>query len=416
MNAVEHGAPFSRPHLWPNFGLSTLLFLVILPGAASNDEFLFIPARAQVMKTCEALRLEGFHSITTIEFRLRSINHTEVKLEVPDFGCSPVPATPAPENDPLAKTSPSSVPPPAPAHSNVSASSPETGLAEMGGGSPKNGKNGVPVAEVGSRLDAAVIPDVDIEREGPVQKAKAPVESIEVEATPEQTEKRETVEQGVDSSKSNGGASSEEATETDNLKQKSDGTFNSGEGGTENVGDNVSGSAAKALSNKRSREEPISTDRARREAESADAGDYGVDNYRKKSPPKAAGIDPTKPPAQLVCAQPYPIMRGHTAFLTFATTPVVRQEQKSDAGGATAGASSDGAQRCNSSTVLGDTESSIDGGPGDKDRGGASEEKAASKEEAPKKRIVSTSEKAEKAGVGNGEPAREEKNGVENTL
>ena len=29
-----------------------------------------------------------------------------------------------------------------------------------------------------------------------------------------------------------------------------------------------------------------------------------------------------KPPSKLLCAQPYPIMRGHTAFLTFATTPV----------------------------------------------------------------------------------------------
>lgn len=66
-----------------------------------------------------------------------------------------------------------------------------------------------------------------------------------------------------------------------------------------------------------------------------DTAEYGVGRGRSERLPSksairaaelaaARGVEP-RAPRKLVCAQPFPVMRGHTAFLTFATTPVARR-------------------------------------------------------------------------------------------
>lgn len=101
--------------------------------------------------------------------------------------------------------------------------------------------------------------------------------------------------------------------------------------------ENGSSSAPAAVSgsNKRPREE--ANERVDAPGENGDGGG-GVSNAgrgrNERLQPKAAiraaeavaaKGGALKPPTKLVCAQPFPLMRGHTAFLTFATTPVARE-------------------------------------------------------------------------------------------
>ncbi|CBJ27631.1 conserved unknown protein [Ectocarpus siliculosus] len=195
----------------------------------------YSPCIEQVMKTCEALRSEGFHSVSTIEFRLRNINYAEVE------GIKPM------EGDQAAL----------PGSKKRS--------REEGGGS------------------GAATPGVD------------------------------------------------------------DGASRTGRGRNERLQPKAAIRAAEAAAEK-------------------------VGGARK-------------PPLKLVCAQPFPLMRGHTAFLTFATAPVSRQlgtaataEATAAASGAPAGGATsdgvDGSEDGHKAGIAGDAEIALNRSEGDASGGG----------------------------------------------
>lgn len=272
------------------------------------------------MKTCEALRSAGFHSVTTIEFRLRTINYAEVQLDVPDFGSDPA-AT-------AAAAKPSGVP-----SATASAPTPDSsnGVAAAGalvsvegagaGASAEKGGNGADASGGGGAAVAADAKEAGGSSGGDGSKASE--------------------KEGLDGG-GNGGMADVDDEATDNVAA-------SGESASATKNGSASAPAAVSGSSKRPRED------ASFEATGEDGdvdGDGGApsagrgrnERLHPKAAIRAAEVVPgkggaKKPPMKLVCAQPFPLMRGHTAFLTFATTPVARQLGIAAAGGATAAVS-----------------------------------------------------------------------------
>ncbi|CAM9262480.1 unnamed protein product [Scytosiphon promiscuus] len=245
----------------------------------------YSPCIEQVMKTCEALRSNGFHSVTTIEFRLRNINYTEVQLDVPDFGSFLPSAPPAPATASAAATLPGS----------LSASA----VSSVGG----SDGNGAASAEA----------------------PKAPADKAQVDF---ETAAARRNAGGGDGASKVGTAEGAESCGTDGSKVSNVEVSSSGE--KEN-GTLTEPSSA-----------PETKKRPRQEASAGVVEGTGADDgvvragrgRNERLPPKAAlraaeaaaqKRGTRKPPLKLVCAQPFPLMRGHTAFLTFAATPVARQ-------------------------------------------------------------------------------------------
>lgn len=260
------------------------------------------------MKTCEALRSEGFHSVTTIEFRLRTINHAEVRLEVPDFGSAPAPASAA-------------------------SATVESGHVFSGEGSAAGdvivdkGRGGVKVTKELSATGKAGAEKSDVAQgDSPARISEAPIQEMasnraiggggngntSSKNAPDQTTDREHepsasgVVAGNSHQDSAGGA---------NKRQRE--SVQEGEEDGENIVAVVTpaGAETKANGDGRGRE---SNDHGR-------TGRDGAGSFRGPE---------TKPLTSLVCASPYPTMRGHTAFLTFATTPVSRRPVVEAASGA----------------------------------------------------------------------------------
>eukprot|EP00752_Nemacystus_decipiens_P006808 g6111.t1 len=268
----------------------------------------YSPCIEQVMKTCEALRLAGFHSVTTIEFRLRNINYAEVQLEVPDFGGSP--STSASTSASASISTPSPAPAPAAKPSEVPSST-----ASASGATPDR-SNGVAAAGAPSSKGGST----EEEKDGSTRKAS--VKEME----------------GLSSGGDGNGAIGDVDKPADNVAA-------CGEGSTPRENGSASASAAVSGSHKRPREGVNTGDDAPAESSDGDGdgdgvgeGGAGVPNAgrgrNERLPPKAAVRAAEAAAAQggareplmkLVCAQPFPLMRGHTAFLTFATTPVARE-------------------------------------------------------------------------------------------
>lgn len=281
------------------------------------------------MKTCEALRSEGFHSVTTIEFRLRSINHTAVKLETPDFGYSAARSEPTSQPAASASTPSSTTAAASTAASTAQLSSTLlSGIApsDRGENATENGGGSVQASN-GACLAATVTFEGGVASgSGRREATTTMVDSMDVPKAQAQLENSAACDMGRDSTNGSGKATSGKSADADDdAKPKNDESSASNPGAICD-GANMKSESAKAGKHKRSREEPEGVDRAREATRIDTAGDPSKYVERKKPPPKAAGIDPTKPPIHIVCAQPYPIMRGHTAFLTFATTPVVRHK------------------------------------------------------------------------------------------
>ena len=248
----------------------------------------------QVMKTCEALRSAGFHSVTTIEFRLRNINYAEVQLDVPDFGSNPATPAPAPAAA-LKKASevPSSTEsaPPTPDGSNGAAGTgaPESTEGVLAREEPDESMRKASEKEKKEGLGAdgnGVTADVD--------KAADSVAASRGGASPK--------ENGSACSPAAGSGSNKRPREGASASGDAPGESGVGDGGGDGDGDGEASNAG------RGRNERLPPKAAIRAAEAA-ARQGGA----------------RKPPMKLVCAQPFPLMRGHTAFLTFATTPVARQ-------------------------------------------------------------------------------------------
>lgn len=267
---------------------------------------------SKVMKTCEAFRSEGFHSVTTIEFRLRNINYAEVQLELPDFG--------APEAHPQ-------VPTPSASSCTASSTAPST--------APSSKSSGVDGAESGAEVANGA---GSVESDG-VEGGAADTRHDGSDASPSvcpetadgqvcgTVDGEERAKSGVE-----GGA------DGDNERS-------AGRGGGEERDDVAAGvaqsrtvdpAACDAAGAEGSKKRPLEAiDDAARVDE--DSGGYGAGRARNErlqskvalraaaAAVAAAGPAGRAPPPKLVFAQPFPIMRGHTAFLTFAATPVMRR-------------------------------------------------------------------------------------------
>ncbi|CAM9262407.1 unnamed protein product [Ectocarpus sp. 13 AM-2016] len=314
----------------------------------------YSPCIEQVMKTCEALRSQGFHSVSTIEFRLRNINYAEVQLDVPDFGSNEEAAEAASTVSKL------------PASSAATEHDDSSRNSAVAGGRVHGEVDGSPTGAV------TVEPNTD---DGDSGFPPAVVE-----------------EKGADS------VSAQEGAKVSSQKEAS----GVGENGVTAKGshDNPSDAAAPSSEGMKPTEGdqaavPDSKKRPREEGGGSGAATPGVDDGASRTgrgrnerlQPKAAiraaealaekvgGA--RKPPHKLVCAQPFPLMRGHTAFLTFATAPVSRQLGTATTAKATpaaAGATSDGveggSEDGHKASIIGDAESTLNRSEGDASGGG----------------------------------------------
>ena len=255
----------------------------------------------QVMKTCEALRFEGFHSVTTLECRLRPINYAEVQLDTPDFG-SPVVSVAAP---PIAAS-----------QGQVAASAPSSSedreVIEIATGTAKEsyagGSNGVE--------GTTCTPPPQESENGKGMKATDREKSGDDSSRIRVRDKEEAaVDRAVD-----------HAVGIEHAGQR---VVNSGvKDTTTAVGDSKDHPVTESAkeSKKRARDEPTEG------CADTDSTEFGVGRGRNERlqskaairAAEAAAVSGAKPRMlhKLVCAQPFPVMRGHTAFLTFATTPV----------------------------------------------------------------------------------------------
>lgn len=279
-------------------------------------------ALPKVMKTCEALRAEGFHSVSTIEFRLRTINYAEVQLEVPDFGS---------RHTPLSARAPSSAPLVSESRSGVISTSLSLVVESVAVG--REVDPGEVAAAVENRTG-------DNGRDG--SKHISAVSEAVPESLPEDTASTISCTAGVGAA---GGVDGVKELSQRDLSDNGvsavvvdvchgvDSTTTavaSEREGLEKGG--LDDSTAVSSAKKRPREE---------DAEGAPVanGALGIghvgrgrnERLQPKAVKRAAEVAAAErgvvrqPPSKVLCAQPYPIMRGHTAFLTFATTPVARR-------------------------------------------------------------------------------------------
>lgn len=257
------------------------------------------------MKTCEALRSAGFHSVTTIEFRIRNINYAEVQLDVPDFGCNP--AAPA-----AAGAKPSSGESRSSSHTAMPDGSSGAAAAGLpasteGAGAVERGHHGTVAAGDGAAVNVADGEGSRVSGGNDVSKA---------------SEKA-----GLAGDRQGNGAVGDDDNAGDNA---GDIVAACAESASPKENRAVRAAAAGSASTKRPREEPC----ANIETSGEGVGVLEAGRGRnERLPPKAAiraaealarKAGERKPPIKLVCAQPFPLMRGHTAFLTFAATPVAR--------------------------------------------------------------------------------------------
>lgn len=298
------------------------------------------------MKTCEVLRSEGFHSVTTIEFRLRNINYVEMQLDVPDFGSNPAAtaAAPAAASPTAAAPSMQASPPSVDSKSDSSNSglgaATEAAAAITGSGGGGNGDGCQMVGSAARRLEAAV------EARGSGGLAEGGQEENKTKTNdkgPPGSHCWIGRESGV--TKDRGGDNN--TTDTVATTTGGDSSHFTENGTTTKSPASLESSPScdstnTGISSKRPREETgASSDglsvRDAPEAGGGGGGDgRGLDAGRARNErlqPKAAiraaeavaGRGGARKPTKLVCAQPFPLMRGHTAFLTFATAPVARQ-------------------------------------------------------------------------------------------
>lgn len=273
------------------------------------------------MKTCEALRSEGFHSVTTIEFRLRTINYAEVQLDVPDFGFYPA-ASPAPtaitKSDGGGDRGAASA-------VGLDSGAVRAGVANGGGG--MDGGSSAAPNTASATVDGAAVDGSEV---------APPAQSASLVGCKPSAAGGEENGHGADGKKEVP-KGCESATSTE-CGGKQDGVSRGGESvtpdndGANNVACDASADAVAGSKNKRPREETGDAGAAQAE-EGFNAGRGRNERLQPKAAIRAAAAATAaatakgvgrKPPLKLVCAQPFPTMRGHTAFLTFATTPVVR--------------------------------------------------------------------------------------------
>ena len=317
------------------------------------------------MKTCEALRLEGFHSVTTIEFRLRTINYAEVQLEVPDFGSHHAPVQgPAQSSASKSRTGESG----ATASANdVDSASPEpvVGSIAVGGDKVETGRI---VAAVENRTGG----NGRDGSEGVLAVSESVSESAS-EVTSNTTPCSSAVD-GVDSAKELSGSNS--LTSLALLGGREDGVENGASvvvrdhrDGGDAVGSQGGSPAEAGFGDSSAVDRVTAVDSAKKRPRQEDeegkaalhvahVGRGRNERLQPKAVTRAAEAAAVlrggvrKPPSRLLCAQPYPTMRGHTAFLTFATTPVARRpeaaataaQNASSAGGGSSAPSSSAAQ------------------------------------------------------------------------
>ena len=316
--------------------ISTRRFICTLSVRTTNTFAVILFALPKVMKTCEALRAEGFHSVTTIEFRLRTINYAEVQLEVPDFGLHHVPlSAPATPSTSSTFESRSGV------TSSVTSQTSETrtGVTTSARRSPVVGSVAVGEEEVDTGKVVAAMANRADGNERDVSEHFSAVSGAVSDAVAK--DKANTTpctagEGGVDSVEavkqlrqtylSEGNQNGPPAVVRN---ERSDGDAVASQGGNlEKAG--VGDSSAVSSTKKRPREEE-SAESAPVANGALEVGHVGRGRNERLQPKavrraaEAAAAERggvRKPPSKLLCAQPYPIMRGHTAFLTFATTPV----------------------------------------------------------------------------------------------
>lgn len=309
----------------------------------------------QVMKTCESLRAEGFNSVTTIEFRLRSINHCEIKLQVPDFGSPLTSSRAAPA---AAETSPDVVEP----------------IDGGGKAAPVGAGDQAPVDHrpQGDEESGATTKKGGNQEEAEAEGSAAP--GVASAAAPALAAGSATDGVGDDEARKSASASPAEA-----VSGAASGSDAGGTGGGERTGQTRNGQDAandpaedRATSNKRPREPDTETaaNGARKRPQTGGGSRRPSDEQEgPEATPRPLAAPALSAPQKMLCAQPYQIMRGHTAFLTFATTPVSRRETHS-AGASTQGATRsggavDGADAGECDSGVGPEEGVVQPGPGE---------------------------------------------------
>ncbi|CAN0195221.1 unnamed protein product, partial [Discosporangium mesarthrocarpum] len=271
----------------------------------------YSPCMEQVMKTCEVLRQEGYHEISTIELRIRNFTVTEAVLEKLDFTSgTPGGASPARDGE---------------------AGDPDLQAAGAGGGqgedSSLSGDGGGIAGEEGAGgVGVGVEVEVDrrqlngaVKGEGALTNGKLPGKKRSREGVAGGGEfggggGDSLVEVGVGSREevavaAVGGKVGKsvklDKKETSRVGMEFEAESESGAGSPEEAGE---GSEDRALSSSGSG--------------STQTTESGKWSLAGEGAAVAAGLGHVEPPGVKLCAQPVPVMRGHTAFLTFATTPL----------------------------------------------------------------------------------------------
>ncbi|CAM9242860.1 unnamed protein product [Ectocarpus sp. 4 AP-2014] len=315
----------------------------------------YSPCIEQVMKTCEALRSEGFNSVSTIEFRLRNINYAEVQLDVPDFGSNEAAA---------AAASTVSESPAASATTDHDGNSSNSAVGSRAHGEADGRPTGVVTVEPRTDDGDSGVPPAVVEEKGAGHVSAQDGAKVSSQEEASGVGENGVAAKGCHDNPGDAAAPSSEgmkpmegdqAAVPDSKKRPRE------EGGGSGSGVATPGVDDVASRTGRGRNERLQPKAAIRAAEAAAE--------------KVGGA--RKPPLKLVCAQPFPLMRGHTAFLTFATAPVSRQlgaATTAKATAAAAGAISDGveggSEDGHKASIVGAAESALDRSEGDANGGG----------------------------------------------
>lgn len=231
--------------------------------------------------------------MTTIEFRLRTINYAEVQLEVPDFG--------SPETAPMS--------------SSVTATS---SASEIHSGKQRQTKE--PVVERGDNGEVRSGTAVADIRGLPESSSGECVSSSASSGAPENVHEAARPIDGENR------ISQEGTTEQDGTVPTT----------VTNTTFEVHVTSAShddpTTSVKRPREEATDDRGVPHEERVFNAGRGRNERLLPKAARAAAAVGGQKGPPKFVCAQPFPTMRGHTAFLTFAIRPLTPVSATAGAG------------------------------------------------------------------------------------
>ncbi|CAM9222341.1 unnamed protein product [Choristocarpus tenellus] len=266
----------------------------------------YSPCIEQVMKTCEVLRQEGYTNISTIEFRLRTFAPAEVELEQLDFGAKTVSTVPACANlDSNSENAPCVV------------------LAGKVGGCSTKEVHSLNMGTSGEQQDSLAVDASSCEASCPNDQTKnscnGSVGSSHSEGVSKKRPRQLDAERNdstavLDTCAVSGAA----VTSRDNVAEEKADRLSLDSSSTTSVAKDRLLGGGKAEGGATDGESTVSQNDCGLVKGSTVAGVGCVGKLEYASAQTRA-----RSAIPVVCAQPNPAMRGHTAFLTFGTTPLI---------------------------------------------------------------------------------------------